>query len=112
MRPEETRAEWSVPPSLGENTRPPAEGPVRKSGGRCGEGLGVFAVIIQKLEKKDDSVAELRVEVGIENCPDGAGEGKVRGGGPAKQLTRLEGEGRSTFPSLSKYCQVEEGVEG
>lgn len=47
----------------------------------------------------------------IENCPDGVGEGKVRRGGPAKQLTRLEGEGRSTFPSLSKYCQVEEGAE-
>lgn len=56
-------------------------------------------------------MAELRVEVGIENCPDGAGEGKVRGGGPAKQLTRPEGEGRGTFPSLSKYCQVEEGAE-
>jgi hypothetical protein len=37
------------------------------------------------------------VEVGIENCPDGAGEGKVRGGGSAKQLTRLEGKARALF---------------
>lgn len=28
-----------------------AEGPVRKLGGRCGEELGVFAVIIQKLKE-------------------------------------------------------------
>lgn len=26
--------------------------------------------------KKDELVAELRVEVEIENCPDGAGEGR------------------------------------
>ena len=51
MRPEETMAEWSVPPSRGENTRPPAEGPVRMLGVRCGEELGVFAVIIQKLKE-------------------------------------------------------------
>lgn len=43
------------------------------------------------------SVAELRVEVGIESCPDGAGEGKVTGGGPAKQLSRLEGAAEALF---------------
>lgn len=42
-------------------------------------------------------MVESRVEVGIENCPDGAGEGKVRGGGSAKQLTRLEGKARALF---------------
>lgn len=42
-------------------------------------------------------MAELRVEVEIENCPDGAGEGKVRRGGPAKQLSRLEGKAGALF---------------
>lgn len=45
----------------------------------------------------------MRVEVGIENCPDGAEEGKVRGGGPAKQLNRLEG-------LREHFSQVEEGL--
>lgn len=42
-------------------------------------------------------MAELRVEVGIENCPDGAEGGKVRRGGPVKELTRLEGEVGALF---------------
>lgn len=54
-------------------------------------------------------MAESRVEVGIENDPDGAGEGKVRGGGPARQLTRL-GEGRSTFLGRVRTARVPRGL--
>lgn len=73
----------------------------------------VFAGIIQKLEEERARwlrVAELRVEVGTENCPDGAGEGrKVRRACQAAHQTRRDR--RSTSPRLGKDCQVEEGAE-
>lgn len=55
VRPEKTETECRVPPSRREYIRPPAEGPVRKLGGRCGErlGRGLFAGITQKLEKDE-----------------------------------------------------------
>lgn len=54
VRPEETGTECRVPPSRREYTRLPAEGPVLKLGGRCGErlGRGLFAGITQKLEEE------------------------------------------------------------
>lgn len=54
VRPEETGTDCRVPPSRREYTRLPAEGPVLKLGGRCGErlGRGLFAGIIQKLEEE------------------------------------------------------------
>lgn len=78
-RPEETGTECRVPSSRREYIRPPAEGPVRKLGDRCGERLGRGALCWNHSKtggRRMSSVAELRVEVGIESYPEGAGEGR------------------------------------